>query len=506
MQKAKKILLIYPETPPSFWGFREALKFLGKKESMPPLGLITVAAMFPRNEYKLKLIDMNVSSLRDTDIKWADVVLISAMIVHAESLKKVITRCNEARKTVVVGGPYATSYSDIVRDMGAVCLVIGEAENIFPEFLKDLKEGKLKKVYKSSEYPDITKTPIPRFDLLDLTAYANMTIQGSRGCPWDCEFCDITKMFGKVPRNKISDQILAELSFLYDLGWRGSIFWVDDNFIGNRKKVEQVLPEVIIWQRDRKYPFTFFTEASINLASMDNVMHMMVEAGFNMVFVGIESPNKATLKTAGKNQNVRVDLLQAIKTIRKFGLMVYAGFIVGLDGDGPEIFDSIIKFVQQAKIPIAMVGLLGVLKGTRLHSRLVREDRLLSDVISGSNTDLGSVNFIPLLDKNVLLKGYKQILTVLYSKTLVEYFERCWEWIEESPDIRHSRSKMSWLKKVRVISYSITHQLFNREYGLAYRSFLWKVICRRRNMFGYALSLAIKGHHLWHHTKIVVSN
>ena len=496
MKKLKKVLLIYPETPPSFWGFRQALKFLGKRESMPPLGLITVAAMFPRNGYKLKLIDMNVSHLRDADIKWADIVLVSAMIVHAESLKEVIARCNNVGRPVIVGGPYATSYSDIVKDMGATCLVIGEAEDIFLEFLEDLEKGELKECYQSSEYPDITESPLPRFDLLKLKTYATMAVQFSRGCPWDCEFCDITKMFGKNPRTKTAEQILAEFEFLYKLGWRGSIFLVDDNFIGNRKKVEQLLPKIIAWQKVKEYPFSFFTEASINLSSMENVMDMMVEARFNTVFVGIESPNKTALKLAGKSQNVAVDLLQALKTIREHGLMVYLGFIVGLDGDGPEIFDNIINFIRKANVPIAMVGLLGVIRGTRLHKRLGEEGRLLGDITTGSNTDLDVINFIPQMNKDELISGYKRIIATLYNPTLCGYFKRCWGQIEESRDIRYSRSKISLLGKARVAFYSIIYQLFNRKHGPAYRQFLWKVIRYRPRMFGLALSLAIKGYDL----------
>lgn len=500
--------MIYPETPPSFWGFRQALKFLGKKESMPPLGLITVAAMFPKNGYKLKLIDMNVSHLRDADIKWADIVLVSAMIVHAESLKEVIARCNNVGRPVIVGGPYATSYSDVVKDMGATCLVIGEAEDIFLEFLEDLEKGELKECYQSSEYPDITKSPLPRFDLLNLKAYATMVIQYSRGCPWDCEFCDITNMFGVKPRTKTADQILAELGFLYKLGWRGSVFFVDDNFIGNKKKVEQLLPEIIAWQKVKEYPFSFFTEASIDLASMKKVMRMMVEAGFATVFVGIETPNKATLEQIGKKQNVRVDLLQALKVIREHGLMVYLGFIVGLDGDGPEIFDNIINFIRQAKVPIAMVGLLGVIRGTRLYIRLEKEDRLLWDITTGNNTDLEVINFVPQspMTNKVLVDGYKQVIAALYDPTLEDYFERCWGQIEESEDVRYGRSNISLLGKARVAFYSIIYQLFNRKHGSAYRKFLWKVIRYRPRMFGIALSLTIKGYDLQFYTSLLLTN
>lgn len=504
MKKVKQVLLIYPETPPSFWGFRQALKFLGKRESMPPLGLITVAAMFPKSGYELKLIDMNVSHLRDADIKQADIVLVSAMIVHAKSLKEIIARCNNIGRPVIVGGPYATSYSDIVKDMGATCLVIGEAEGIFSQLLADWEDGELKECYQSSEYPDVAESPLPRFDLLKLKAYATMAIQFSRGCPWDCEFCDITKMFGKNPRTKTAKQVLAEFEFLYKLGWRGSIFLVDDNLIGNRKAVEQLLPEIIAWQKSKGYPFSFFTEASINLASMENVMDMMVEARFNTVFIGIESPKQETLKIAGKDQNVGIDLLQALKTIREHGLMVYLGFIIGLDGDGPEIFDNIVNFIRKAKVPIAMVGFLGVLRGTDLYNRLKRENRLRGDVATGSNTDLTAINFIPQMNEKVLVDGYEWVIATLYDPTLRDYFERCWGQIEESENIRYGRSKISLLGKARVVIYSIRYQLFNKKHGSAYRQFLWRVICYHPKMFGCAIALAIKGYDLQDYTRSVL--
>ncbi len=383
-------LLIYPKYPDTFWSFKHTLKFISKKAAFPPLGLLTVASILPK-EWDKRLIDVNVKKLKDEEIAWADIILISAMIVQEESAKEIIKRCKVLGKIVVVGGPAFTAQPE--KFLGVDHFVLNEAEITLPLFLKDLEEGKAKKIYTSIKRPDITKTPIPKWSLINFRDYATMAVQYSRGCPFNCEFCDIIIMNGRIPRTKTPEQIINELQSLYTAGWRGSIFVVDDNFIGNKTNVKQMLPLLITWQKEHKYPFQFLTEASLNLADDEKLMQLMSKANFNKVFLGIESPSVNSLKECGKMQNTERNLADSVKIIHKNGLQVMGGFIVGFDNDTEKIFESQIKFIQEVGIVTAMVGLLNALPQTRLWCRLKGEGRLLKDT-SGENTD-GSINFIP---------------------------------------------------------------------------------------------------------------
>ena len=344
-------LLVYPELPPSYWDFRYALELVGKRAPMPPLGLLTVAAMFPES-WELRLVDMNVLPLKDEDLAWADLVLTSTMVVQQRSLRDVLMRCEAIGKPVAVGGPHPTAFSDDIN--GAAYHLLGEVEETLPRFLSDWQAGVVEPVYRPQARPDITITPVPRFDLVDLEAYGSMALQFSRGCPYDCEFCDITHLFGRVTRTKSIAQMLAELDRLYDLGWRGSVFMVDDNFIGNRREASHLLPAVASWQRERGYPFNLFTEASVDLARHETLMDGMVDAGFSMVFLGIESPNPEALRRTRKLQNTAHGdddyLLWAVRQIQEKGLEVTGGFVLGLDGDGPEVFDAQVDFVRQSSL------------------------------------------------------------------------------------------------------------------------------------------------------------
>ena len=528
MEKAKKALLVCPPTPDSFWCGKTIWKYLNPEiqAPMPPLGLLTIAPWCSERGYEVELIDMNVSLLGDAGIKWedlkkaveeADIVLISAMIAQAPSLGKVIAICNKLKKSVVVGGPYVTEYADVVKGMGATSVMIGEAEHgIFSQLLDDWEAGDLKKSYQYLGYPDITQSPTPSFYLLEKTIefYLKLAINFSLGCPHGCEFCTVPKMFGKIPRTKTIKQVLTEFDALYELykkhkgshGKKWSIFFVDDNFIGNRKAVEELLPEIIAWQEKRGYPFSFFTEASINLASMDNVLEMMVKAGFTTVFIGIESPNKDTLKKAHKNQNVGIDLLQAIKTIRGTGLKVNISFIVGLDGDGIEVFKAIFEFAYQADTPVVMAGLLGVMRGSPLWYRYELEGRLRGDVMTGSNTDVAALNFIPeLISEEELIEGYKWLIGALYEPTLDNYFQRCWGMLKQLKIGRHrSRSKISLRQSIKILWRSLIYQGFSKEQGPAYRKFLLKVILHCPRNISLALALAIMGDHLQSYTASVL--
>jgi radical SAM superfamily enzyme YgiQ (UPF0313 family) len=502
----KRVLLVYPEFPPSFWGFKYAMEFIGKKSAMPPLGLLTVAGMIPEDGYELKLVDMNITSLEDEHVAWADFVLTSTMIVQQKSLREVIARCNRIGVPIVAGGPHPTSFHDEIR--GVDHFVLDEVEEIFPQFLEDFENGCAKQMYRTSKKPDVTKTPSPRFDLLNLDAYRSMALQFSRGCPFDCEFCDITKLFGKVPRTKTDDQMLAELDILYDLGWRGSLFLVDDNFVGNKRDALRLLHAIAGWQKEKEYPFYLYTEASVTLVEQEPLMDAMVDAGLSMVFLGIESPNPDTLKKSNKNQNTKkgVDnyLLHAVRTLQGKGIEVTGGFILGLDGDGPEVFDAQIDFIKEAGIPIAMVGLLNALRGTGLYHRLEREGRLLTES-TGNNLDI-TLNFIPEMERQTLINGYKRILTTLYDTTLSNYFQRCWTQFKNMKPIEHS-ARSTGKMELLAFARSLWRQMFSYQ-GPAYLKFLLKTIFRCPGMFPDAVRLAIMGYHFQKHTEqsIAVSN
>jgi radical SAM superfamily enzyme YgiQ (UPF0313 family) len=459
---------------------------------MPPLGLVTVAALFPER-YRLRVVDMNVAQLTDEDLDWADLVLTSTMVVQQASLREVIARCNRRGTPVAVGGPHPTTFhADIP---GADHYLLDEVEETFPRFVADWEAGRAEPVYRPESKPPVTATPIPRFDLLDLGAYASMALQFSRGCPFDCEFCDITKLFGRVPRTKSNPQMLAELDRLHQLGWRGSVFLVDDNFIGNKKEAMRLLPALAEWQRARGYPFDFYTEASVNLAKMEPLLDAMVEAGFTMTFLGIESPNPVALKQTKKTQNTdRGDdqhLLHAVQKIQDKGIEVSGGFILGLDGDGPEVFDAQVAFIQEAGIPMAMVGLLTALRGTDLYARLEREGRLLAES-SGNNVEI-SLNFEPELERGVLIDGYRRVLDTLYDRGLASYFERCWRLLSRLPRRPRRRSRPG-RAEILALLRSLRLQVFSRQ-GPAYLKFLARTLRHRPELFEHAVRLAIKGLH-----------
>ena len=487
-------LLVYPEFPPSYWGYKFALDFVGKKSAMPPLGLLTVAGMFPK-DYRLKVVDMSVEPLTDADLKWADLVFTSTMIVQKESLQDVIGRCNSAGVPIVAGGPHPTSFFEEIE--GVDHFVLDEVEDIFPGFLADLKNGTAKKIYRSPDKPDVTKTPLPRYDLINIKDYGNMALQFSRGCPFDCEFCDITKLFGRIPRTKTNEQIIAEFDLLYDLGWRGSLFLVDDNFIGNRKDAMRLLVDVAKWQKERKFPFALYTEASVNIVRMEDLLDSMVDAGFNMTFLGIETPNPEALVKTKKKQNVKRGednyLLNAVRKIQQKGMEVTAGFILGLDGDQENAFDAQIQFIQEAGIPRAMVGLLTALKGTNLYHRLQDEGRLIEES-TGNNVGV-NLNFKSEMDRQTLIDGYKRVLTTLYDPTLKNYFERCFTMIKHLRTAKTKR-KIKSVKKAELIAFakSIQRQLFSKQ-GPAYSRFLAKVLKDYPRQFPEAVRLAIIGYH-----------
>jgi radical SAM superfamily enzyme YgiQ (UPF0313 family) len=485
-----KALLVYPEMPPTYWSMRYALPFLGRKASLPPLGLLTVAGMLPP-DWDLRLVDLNVGPLARQEVEAADLVLTSAMLVQRPSLEKLSALCREVGRPLVAGGPFPTSCHEQIE--GVAHFVLGEAEVNLPPFLADFQLGQAKPCYGNLSHPDLAGTPPPRFDLVDRRDYAGAALQFSRGCPHHCEFCDIVELFGHRPRTKRPTQFLAELDLLYDQGWRGSLFVVDDNFIGNRSEVRRLLPELTRWQAERQTPFSLYTEASLDLAADEPLMEAMVQAGFNMVFVGLETPDHATLAAIGKGQNSRADLLSSVRAIQARGLEVTGGFIVGFDGDREDIFDRQIRFIQEAAIPTAMVGLLTALPKTRLHTRMVAEGRLRALSPGGNNTHDLDMNFLPRMNADVLRAGYQRILAELYRPS--RYFARCLTLLRRLKP-RKGASRRVRLPEVRAFLHSLLRQTFSR-YGLAYWSYLLRALCVRPRMASEIVTMAVKGHHFF---------
>jgi radical SAM superfamily enzyme YgiQ (UPF0313 family) len=413
------VLLIFPQYPDSFWSFKHALRFISKKAALPPLGLITVSAMLPESWQK-KLVDMNVSALKTSDIQWADYVFISAMYIQKESVNRIIEECVKYKVKIVAGGPLFTQESANYSLVDH--FILNEAEITLPLFLKDLESGRLpQRIYKTDEYADIRLTPVPDYHLLSRKDYASMTIQVSRGCPFSCDFCEITALLGHKVRTKTPGQVISELEVLYNLNWRGAIVIADDNFIGNKRMIkESLLPVMKEWMQIHNYPFRFDMESSINLADDDQLLSLMVETGFNSAFIGIETPDEISLQSCNKSQNKNRDMLQCVKKIQNAGLQVSGGFIVGFDSDTPTVFQKQIDFIQQSGIVSAMVGLLNAPKNTNLYRRLESENRITVEA-TGNNTDY-SMNFVPKMNLPELIKGYKNIIHNIY--TTKPYYQR----------------------------------------------------------------------------------
>jgi radical SAM superfamily enzyme YgiQ (UPF0313 family) len=480
------ILLIYPKFPDTFWSFSYALRFVGKKAAFPPLGLLTVAALLPE-QFQKRLVDLNVDRLTDDDLAWADLAFIGAMAVQRKSAVHIINRCKGKGLKIVAGGPLFTTEPSAFAQVDH--LVLDEAEATLPAFMVDMKNGTTKRIYRAEGYPNIQKTPIPLWGLIDMRRYASLNIQYSRGCPFNCDFCNITELFGRTPRTKAPQQILAELDVVYQTGWRGSIFFVDDNFMGNKRSLKKdLLPALIEWRKDKK-GCVFMTESSINLADDTELMTMMSQAGFDSVFIGIESPDENSLAECRKTHNKNRDLLTDVKKIHRSGMQVMGGFIVGFDSDTPSIFQRQIDFIQKSGIVTAMVGMLQAPPGTRLFERLAREQRVRSD-FSGDNVD-GRTNIVPTMGLDHLINGYRAIMEQIYSPD--QYYQRIRRILRELK-MPTATIPADFRRLLAFLRACLRLGVLGKERCQYWYLLMWALV-RRPRLLPLAVTLAIYGYH-----------
>lgn len=491
-----KVLMLYPKFPDTFWSFHHALPFLRKKASTEPLGLLTVAAMLPA-DWDKRLVDLNVRKLRHADLDWAEIVFISAMTVQRESTHELIARCRAAGKTIVAGGPLFTLEHELFPEVDH--FVLNEAEQTLHPFLRDLAIGHPRHIYTSNEFPDIRQTPAPLWDLVNLKDYASISIQYSRGCPFDCDFCNITSLLGHVPRVKTPEQIITELDGLYNCGWREGVFFVDDNLIGNKKHLKtQLLPALVRWRQGKK-GMPFNTEISINIADDIELMELMVQAGFDTVFIGVETPEMEGLSECNKKQNLKRDLVADIQRIHRAGLQVQGGFILGFDSDTPATFRHQIEFIQKSGIVTAMVGLLQAPPGTKLYRRLEAEGRLVG-ASTGDNVD-GTTNIVPQMPIDALQEGYRAVLRFLYAPR--NYYARALTFLKEYriPQISIPLNA----EYIRAFFRSVIRLgILGKERLYYWKLLLWTVFCRPR-LFPLAVTLSIYGYHFRRVTELHVA-
>lgn len=483
-----KILLVYPEYPDTFWSYKHALKFVSKKAAYPPLGLLTVSSMLP-DQWEKKLVDMNIEKLTTEDILWADYVFVSAMNSQIRSAEHVIDRCKAFCKTVVAGGPLFTE--DFEKFEKVDHLVLNEAEITLPLFLNDLKQGSPKKIYQTNSFADIEKSPLPDYSLVKLSKYTSKSIQFSRGCPFNCEFCDITALLGHKSRIKTTNQVIQELQNLYDAGWRGEVFFVDDNFIGNKHFLKtDLLPSLIKWMKEHKNPFHFTTEASINLADDNELMLQMTQAGFLNVFIGIETPQENGLEECNKVQNRNRSLMESVKKVQRAGMEVLGGFIIGFDSDTPGIFRQQIDFIQKSGIISAMIGLLNAPTKSKLYKRLKSEGRIL-EKWSGDNAD-ASTNIVTKMDSEELKSGYKRVIQEIYNGK--PFYERVRHFLNDfDPKVRN-KTKLNFNKIMALLKSIYIIGIFNSSRKYYWQLFFWALFHRPR-LFPMAITYSIYGYH-----------
>lgn len=491
-----KVLLVNPEFPDSYWSGRYALPFVGRRSLIPPLALITVAALLPKS-WTCRLADLNVEPIADADLRWADVVMLTGMLVQRPSLLRLLDRCRALGVETVVGGAYATALPEELAGI-ADHVVVGEAEEIVPVLAADLAARRGRPLYRETRKPDLAASPVPRFDLLKPGVYHQMALQSSRGCPFSCDFCDIIVMYGRRPRVKPPERVVAELEAIRATGFRGDLFFVDDNFVGNRPRAKRLLEAVAAWRRRTGAPFDFYTEASIDLADDPELIDGMVRAGFTAVFTGIETPSAEALAESGKAQNLRRDLSARVRVLLEKGVDVWAGFILGFDSDGPDAFDRMIEFVQKTGIPYAMVGMLSALPNTPLHRRLKEANRLRPGV---SGDQFGLTNVITRMPATAMLAGYRRVLETLYEPEA--YFQRCRENLAKWRRVPGAARRLAWSDLAGGLR-ALREQGIRGPYRRVYWKFLGWVAAHHPTKLGRAIAQAAAGHHYISYTRDVV--
>jgi radical SAM superfamily enzyme YgiQ (UPF0313 family) len=498
------VLMVWPSFPPSFWGFEGVLEMLPERAMTPPLGLITVAALCPAT-WELRLKDHAFEELRDEDFAWADLVMVSAMHAQRADALATLARARAMGKRTFVGGPWASTQPEVVLQV-ADHVLVGEADEVFPGIAIALEQGTAHALYRVIDKPDMTRSPVPRFDLLKRNKYTSMPIQFSRGCPFQCEFCDIITIYGRRPRAKTPKQVIRELEALLNLGWRNEVFIVDDNFIGNHHQALQLSLELVEWQKQHQYPFAFCTEASIDLASRTELLDAMVDANFMTVFIGIETPSGEALKESRKFQNLRKNNVEQVRIIQAKGLWVLAGFIVGFDSDDETIFARQLEFIDQTAIPWAMAGILMAPPTTALFDRMKREGRLIED--SQSTSNFGLPNFRTVLPLPILLRGLCTLLRGLYQPEA--FFERAYNSLKVwKPKATQKPPYLGMVYNLRVLSSSIWQQGMRSSYRGSYWRFLFRTVSsywRSPAKMWLGFSLLLSAEHFVLYSKVVIDH
>jgi radical SAM superfamily enzyme YgiQ (UPF0313 family) len=495
-----RTLLIYPIFPPTFWSYEKILELVNRKVLLPPLGLITVAAILPQ-EWEFKLVDRNIRPATQEEWDWAELVVFSGMIVQKQDLLAQIKEAKNREKLVAVGGPYATSLPEEVQAAGADFLVLDEGEITLPLLVEALSRGETSGIIRTPEKPDVTTTPIPRYDLLEFDAYDSMSVQFSRGCPFQCEFCDIIVLYGRKPRTKNPSQLLAELEYLYQLGWRRSVFMVDDNFIGNKRNVKLLLKELKIWQKEHQYPFRFQTEASVDIAEDTELMELMTECFFDAVFLGIETPDEDSLQLTKKFQNTRNSLEEAIDKIIRVGLRPMAGFIIGFDGEKKGAGDRIINFAEKTAIPTTTFAMLQALPNTALWHRLEKEGRLIANK-DGTINQATLMNFIPTRPLPEIAQEYTHAFWQLYDP--INYLDRNYRcFLKLGAPQCHPPAKLPTLVDLKALAIVIWRQGIKRNTRWKFWHHLFSIIKRNPAVWEHYLTVCAHNEHFLEYRQIV---
>ena len=481
------------------------LELLSEKVVMPPLGLITVAALCPP-EWTLRLVDEALEDMTDEDLLWADVVMVGGMEVQKEGMREALARARRLGRRTMVGGPYASSQPERMLAL-ADHVVVGEPDEVFAQIAAALESGTAQRLYEITEKPDVTRSPIPRFDLLKLKKYASMGIQFSRGCPFQCEFCDIIVLYGRKPRTKLPQQVLAELDTLLRLGWMKQIFIVDDNFIGNHQRALELCLELEKWQQARGFPVMFYTEASMDLACKTALLEAMVRANFFHVFLGIESPSRESLKETHKFQNLATDPISCIDLLHEKGLWVTGGFIVGFDSDTEDIFDRQIEFIERTAIPWALLNSLHAMPNTALYARMQKEGRLLEEAPHTSG-DGNPSNFRTKLAPAVLLRGQAKTLRAIYDPRT--FYERAWRSMQRwnVKETQHPARQPGAVGIAGIVLRSVWHQGIKSDYRGAYWKYALRILTRyalNPAKLWMAATILIAGHHFIPYSREVVA-